>query len=130
MSGDIPGIRSDMAISRIGMVNAVEIQSRLVMLTSSGFFSSFAVTVLGSRAIPQIGHEPGVSLTISGCMEHVYSVFVAGAEATTGSSAIPHLGQSPGRSWRTSGSIGQVYSFAFFAIVGETVTAALDAAST
>src|SRR5258708_40212808 len=61
--------------------------------------------------MPQIGHEPGLSRTIWGCIGHVYSVLVAGAAATTGSSAMPHFGQSPGPSWRTSGSIGQVYSF-------------------
>src|SRR3977135_3328359 len=111
MSGDIEGIKSDMATSRIGIVSTVQIQNLLVMFTNSGFFSSSAVTVLGSRAMPQIGHEPGLSRTIWGCMGHVYSVFVAGAVATTGSSAMPHFGQSPGPCWRTSGSIGQVYSF-------------------
>ena len=28
---------------------------------------------LGSRAMPQMGHEPGPIWTISGCMGHVYS---------------------------------------------------------
>src|SRR5882672_249878 len=116
------GTRSDMATTRSGMVSAVQIQNLLVMFTNSGFFSSSAMTVLGSRVIPQIGHEPGLSRTIWGCMGHVYSVFVAGAAATTGSSAIPHFGQSPRRRWRTSGSIGQVYSFA--ACRGDTVGSA------
>src|SRR6267143_6486637 len=111
MSGDMEGAKSDMATSRIGIVSTVQIQSLLVMFTNSGFFSSSAVTVLGSRAMPQIGHEPGLSRTIWGCMGHVYSVLVAGAAATTGSSAMPHFGQSPGPCRRTSGSIGQVYSF-------------------
>src|SRR3979490_2283337 len=75
MSGDMEGTKSDMATSRIGIVSAVQIQNRLVMSTSSRFFSSSAVTVLGSRAIPQIGHEPGLSRTIWGCIGHVYSVF-------------------------------------------------------
>ena len=79
--------------------------------TSSGFCSSSTLTVLGSRAMPQIGQDPGASRTISGCMGQVYSVFVTGSAATTGSSAIPHFGQSPGPCWRTSGSIGHVYSF-------------------
>src|ERR1700686_1738031 len=90
MREDIMGNKSDIATSRRGIVSAAEIQNRLVMSTSSGFFSSCAVTVLGSSAIPQIGHEPGSLLTISGCMGHVYSVFVAGVEAITGSSAMPH----------------------------------------
>src|SRR6267378_3686967 len=111
VNGDTEGAKSDMATSRIGIVSTVQIQSLLVMFTNSGFFSSSAVTVLGSRAMPQIGHEPGLSRTIWGCMGHVYSVLVAGAAATTGSSAIPHFGQSPGPCWRISGSIGQVYSF-------------------
>src|ERR1700730_8720933 len=64
MSGDMAEKKSDMATSRIGIVSAVEIQNRLVIFTSSGFLSSSAVTVLGSRAIPQIGHEPGLSRTI------------------------------------------------------------------
>ena len=127
MSGDAPGIKSDMVTSRIGIVSAVEIQNRLVMSTSSGFFCSVAVTVLDSSAIPQIGHEPGLSRTIWGCMGHVYSVFVAGAAAITGSSAIPHFGQSPGPSCRTSGSIGQVCSFALFVMVRETGTAGFGA---
>src|SRR6266700_2574333 len=59
MSGDNAGKKSDMATSRIGIVRAVHTQNRRVMFTSSGFFSSSATTVLGSRAIPQIGHEPG-----------------------------------------------------------------------
>src|SRR6266851_1814493 len=111
VSGEIDGARSDMATNRIGIVSAVHTQNRRVMFTSSGFFSSSATTVLGSRAIPQIGHEPGLSRTICGCMGHVYSVFVVGAAARTGSRAMPHFGQSPGPCWRTSGSIGQVYSF-------------------
>src|SRR5467141_856985 len=112
MSGDMEGIKSDMATSRIGIVSAVQIQNLLVMFTNSGFFSSSAVTVLGSRAMPQIGHEPGLSRTIWGCMGHVYSVFVTDGAATTGSSAMPHFGQSAGPGWRTSGCIGQVCSFA------------------
>src|SRR3979490_2270711 len=105
MNGDTEGAKSDMPTSRIGIVSTVQIQNLLVMFTNSGFFSSSAVTVLGSRAMPQIGHEPGLSRTIWGCMGHVYSVLVAGAAATTGSSAMPHFGQSPGPCWRTSGSM-------------------------
>ena len=65
--------------------------------------------VRGSRAMPQIGQLPGASRTISGCIGHVYSIFVAGA-AETGSKAMPHFGQLPGPCWRTSGCIGHVYS--------------------
>src|SRR6266566_6641555 len=124
MSGDNAGKKSDIATSRIRIVSAVHSQNRLVMFASSGFFSSSVATILGSRAIPQIGHDPGSSRTISGCMGHVYSVFVAGGAPTTGSSAIPHFGQSPGPCWRTSGSIGQVYSFEAFRGGAEGVGAA------
>ena len=65
--------------------------------------------VRGSRAMPQIGHEPGSSRTISGCIGQVHSVLVTG-EKSTGSSAIPHFGHAPGPFWRTSGSMGHVYS--------------------
>jgi len=34
--------------------------------------------------MPQIGHEPGASRMISGCIGHVYSIFVAGNVAVTG----------------------------------------------
>ena len=43
------------------------------MSTSSGFACSSRVTTRGSRAIPQIGHDPGSLRTISGCMGQVYS---------------------------------------------------------
>src|ERR1700682_1490170 len=82
ISGDMAGIRSDMVTTRSGIVSAVQIQNRLVMFTNSGFFSSSKVTVLGSNAIPQIGHEPGLSRTIRGCMGHVNSVFVVCATTT------------------------------------------------
>jgi hypothetical protein len=108
-------------------VSAALIQNRLVMSTSSGFFSSSTLTVLGSSAIPQMGQSPGASLTISGCMGQVYSVFVAGIAATVGSRAIPHFGQSPGPCWRTSGSIGHVYSFAAFGATTGAWAAAIDA---
>ena len=59
----------------------------------------------GSSAMPQMGHAPGTSRTISGCIGHVHSTLVIGA-TSTGSSAIPHFGHAPGPFWRTSGSIG------------------------
>ena len=45
-----------------------------------------AVTSFGSRAMPQIGHEPGPFCTISGCMGHVYSASW-GAGAASGDGA-------------------------------------------
>jgi len=112
MSGARNGKKSVIVTSKMGTVSAAQTQNRLVMSRSSGFFSSAALTVRGSRAMPQIGHGPGSSRTICGCMGQVYSIFVAGSAARTGSSAIPHLGQSPGPCCRTSGSMGQVCSFA------------------
>jgi len=76
------------------------------MSRNSGFSSSIAVTVRGSSAMPQIGHDPGPGLIISGCMGHVYSVRVA-ANGVSGSSAIPQLGHGPGLLERTWGHIGQ-----------------------
>src|ERR1700730_83081 len=112
MSGDMAEKKSDMVTTRSGIVSAVHIQNRMVMSTSSGFFSSPILTILGSKAMPQIGHAPGLSRTIWGCIGHVYSVFAAVAAAITGSSAIPQFGQSPGPCRPTSGGIGQVYSLA------------------
>ena len=60
-----------------------------------GIFFLPAVTVRGSSAMPQIGHEPGPGRTICGCMGQVYSVRVA-ASGTSGSSAMPQEGQAPG----------------------------------
>jgi hypothetical protein len=59
--------------------------------------------------MPQIGHVPGASRTIWGCIGHVYSTRArAGAAGVTGSSAMPHFGHVPGPSLRISGCIGQV----------------------
>ena len=92
-----------------GTVKAAASQSRRVMSRSSGFSSSVSPrAVRGSSAIPQIGHEPGSSRTISGCIGQVHSVRAAGAGGVTGSSPIPHVGQLPGPVWRTSGCMGQV----------------------
>src|SRR5580692_6626176 len=111
ISAESPGNMSAMVTTRIGIVSATETQNLRVISTSSGFFSSSTLIVLGSSAIPQIGQDPGASRTISGCIGQVYSAFVVGSAATTGSSAIPHFGQAPGSCWRTCGSIGHVYSF-------------------
>src|ERR1700690_1800574 len=66
------GIRSDMPRMRTGIARATLTQKRRVMEASSGFSSSAVEAVRGSRAIPQMGHEPGPVRTISGCIGHVY----------------------------------------------------------
>src|SRR6185312_1474073 len=53
--------------------------------------------------MPQIGQDPGLSLTISGCMGQVYST-------ACGSNAMPQEGHGPGLLSRTSGSMGQTYT--------------------
>ena len=88
------------------MVRTTPTQKRRVMSRSSGFSSCTAVTVRGSRAMPQMGHDPGSGRTISGCMGQVYSVRVE-ARGTSGSSAMPQEGQAPGLGSRTSGHMGQ-----------------------
>lgn len=102
---------------RKGTDNARLIRNRRVMSTSSGFTSS-AVTVRGSSAIPQMGQLPGSDRTISGCIGQVHSVRVAATAAVTGSSAIPHVVHVPGPICRTSGSMGHVCSTACCAAGG------------
>src|SRR5437867_6563317 len=100
---------SDIARSRSGAVRLRLIQNRWLISASSGLTSSTAAGVLGSRAMPQMGQEPGASRTTSGCIGQTYSVREGGAGAAiTGSSAMPQLGQSPAVFRRTSGCIGQV----------------------
>jgi hypothetical protein len=77
------------------------------MFVSSGLDSS-ALTSRGSSAIPQIGHWPGPSSEIWGCIGHVQSAFFPEATGVAGSSAMPHFGQLPGNFWLTSGCIGQM----------------------
>src|SRR5205809_2553553 len=103
-----PPAMSAMVTATTGAASNAAIQNRLVMSTSSGLGVSSALTVRGSSAIPQIGHDPGASRTICGCIGHVYSTFVsdAGSERL-GSNAMPHLGHTPGCDERTSVSIGQ-----------------------
>ncbi len=103
------GIIRNMANATRGMPITTEVQKRHVISRNSGFSSVVSVTVFGSSAMPQMGHEPGPSRTISGCMGQVHSVF-AGASGSSGSSAMPHFGHAPGWSCRTSGSIGQTYA--------------------
>jgi hypothetical protein len=98
---------SPIARTNTGRPSAAAIHRRRVMSTSSGFGGSSTVTVRGSSAMPQIGHDPGSLFTTSGCIGHVYSTRVTGIVDRSGSSAMPHLGHDPGWSCRTSGSIGQ-----------------------
>ena len=94
------------AIASNGAVRTTLTQKRRVMSRSSGLSSATAVTARGSRAMPQMGHDPGSGRTTSGCMGHVYSMRVA-ATGISGSNAIPHDGHGPGLLSRTSGHIGQ-----------------------
>ena len=93
------------AIARSGTVSTRPIQNRRVISRSSGFSSCVAVTVRGSRAMPQRGHKPGSVRTIWGCMGQVYSVRVE-AMGISGSRAMPQVGQAPGLDSRTSGHMG------------------------
>src|SRR5258708_5472890 len=92
------------AIASNGTVSATLTQNLRVMSRSSGFASAAVVTVRGSKAMPQIGHEPGSGRTISGCMGQVYSVRVA-ATGFSGSRAMPQDGHAARLASRTSGHI-------------------------
>ena len=59
--------------TRTGRDRATPTQKRRVMSRSSGDGPASAVTVTGSSAMPQIGHDPGPGRRISGCIGHVYS---------------------------------------------------------
>src|ERR1700680_4061862 len=118
----MPGNMSAIVMVSSGTVRVRLTQKRRVMSRSSGFSSSAAVTVPGSRAMPQMGHDPGPGRTISGCIGHVYSVRVA-ANGISGSSAMPQLGQGPGLLARTSGHMGHTY-FVSFADCGDGKAAA------
>jgi hypothetical protein len=101
-----------------GSVSATPTCRRRVMLTSSGL-AEFTATVRGSSAMPQMGHVPGPSRTICGCMGQVYSVRSVAVGGSVASSAIPHLGQAPGFPECTSGCMGQVYWLRAGAFVSE-----------
>ena len=73
-SSGLPGIKSPIPIASVGIVRATPIQNRRVISRSSSFSGSSAVIVNGSSAIPQIGHEPGPSRMISGCIGQVHLV--------------------------------------------------------
>src|SRR5277367_1148174 len=68
-----PGNIATIAMASSGAVRARLIQKRWVISRSSGFSSSVAEIVRGSSAMPQMGHDPGLGRTISGCIGQVYS---------------------------------------------------------
>src|SRR5437764_14839579 len=74
---------SDMPRSSSGMEKIRLITKRRRMSSSSAFGASSSEAVIGSSAIPQIGHTPGLSLTTSGCMGHVKDFRDEGGEAGT-----------------------------------------------
>ena len=104
--GDVDGLVAVEHAGSSGVVKIAPIQKRSEKSRSSGFSSDAAVTMRGSRAMPQIGHAPGSERTISGCIGQVYSVRVA-ATGISGSKAMPHEGHAPGFASRTSRHIGQ-----------------------
>ena len=77
-----PNMASASTVSDSGRVH----QKRRRKSVSSGFSSSSRLGIIGSRAMPQIGHTPGASRTISGCIGQVYCVPAGGfsTTATTG----------------------------------------------
>src|SRR5262245_38537958 len=79
-----PGIISDIPVKKTGIVKSKLNQNLLVMSFNSGFSSSSAEAVIGSKAIPQIGQEPGPSRTICGCIGQVYFPFGESADSTFG----------------------------------------------
>jgi len=76
--------------------------------------------------MPQMGHVPGPSRTICGCMGQVYWVRSVAVEGRVASSAIPHFGQAPGFAESTSGCMGQVYWADAAAFVSDTGAAACE----
>src|ERR1017187_1397039 len=111
------GRKAETINASIGAARVTLIHKRLVISANSGLASS-AVTSRGSSAMPQMGHGPGASRTICGCIGQVYSVRLAGAVTVAGSSAMPHLGQLPGPGCLISGCMGHVYSPCGSALAG------------
>src|SRR5215510_16590323 len=68
--------------AKTGAASRVENQNRRVIDVNSGFGRSSSVMTRGSSAMPQIGHAPGASRTISGSIGHVYSTRVPGEAVT------------------------------------------------
>jgi hypothetical protein len=64
-----------------GIDKTTATQNRRVMSASSGLGPESAVTVTGSSAIPQMGHEPGPGCRISGCIGQVHSAASTAAAA-------------------------------------------------
>ena len=89
-------------------MSATANQKRRVMSRSSGFSSSVFDGVRASSAIPQMGHAPGASRTICGCIGQVHCARTGAGTGVSGSRAIPHVGHDPGPSWRTSACMGHV----------------------
>jgi len=77
-----------MAITASGMPSATLLQKRRDICRSSlSSAGSPAVGTIGSSAMPQMGHTPGESRTISGCMGQVYfvpAIALGGAARTAG----------------------------------------------
>src|SRR4249920_2223958 len=72
-----PDTMSPIVSRKTGAPSTTPIQKRRVMSTSSGFGASASAprfVIIGSSAMPHFGHAPGLSLTTSGCMGHVYRV--------------------------------------------------------
>src|SRR3954454_9120256 len=69
-----------------GTVTATLTQKRRVISSNSGWASSPPVTSRGSNAMPQIGHAPGLSRTISGCIGQVYCALTG-----AGAGSLPSL---------------------------------------
>src|SRR6202046_606124 len=103
---DVPENIAPMAIAISGAVRARLVQKRRAMSCNSGLASEAPVMVLGSRVMPQMGHEPGAGRTICGCMGQVYSVRVE-ATGTSGSRAMPQEGQAAGLFLWAPGDCGQ-----------------------
>jgi hypothetical protein len=57
-----------------GAASAMLKAKRRRMSTNSGLGPVLALGVIGSSAMPQMGHAPGPSRTISGCMGQVHFV--------------------------------------------------------
>ena len=85
-----------MAIIKTGTVHITAI---FILCTKSLYilFSSESVGSIGTKSIPQMGHEPGPSLITSGCIGQVYFI-LTGVNSGIFSKFIPQTGQLPGLS--------------------------------
>jgi len=75
------------AIRKTGSASAAPIQNRRRMSSNSGPGPSSADGIMGSSAIPHLGHAPGRSCTTSGCIGQVYFA-PGGADALAGGLAL------------------------------------------